>query len=132
MFKANSPKDLKKILQSILGYFLTLHIQQAGTHTFKEGFSIEFSHVLENSSYWFAACEKILKIAICFIVLGVSGSNLSLLCIHCWKSVTNLSKYVRVYFTLKMWLMKHYRWYLSFCLGIYEWVNCYSPSLLTQ
>lgn len=72
------------------------------TYLFK-WFFIAFSQIL-NSSSWLAACDKMFKIAISFIIIGAS------FCASCRKTATNLSRRVVFYFDfyLKPWCLSHY------------------------
>lgn len=72
------------------------------TYLFK-WFFIGFSQIL-NSSSWLAACDKMFKIAISFIIIEAS------FCASCRKTATNLSRRVvfSFYFYLKPWCISHY------------------------
>ena len=130
MFSANSPNHLSAI-QTILGHFHALpqitqprrressnRLQTRLCGKKKRRFSTEFSETVK-SAYWFAACEKILKmdhLLRFFFTWAASGCRLSLLCTWPEKAL-QMQVDSPPHFTLKMSLMKVYTWCTSFLFG---------------
>lgn len=80
-------------------------------------FSIELLQIL-NSSYWFAACEKIRKLPSAPIIFGVCLDVLLSLYTLLERALQVWVLQSHIYFTLKLWLSEHYWSCMSFWSGI--------------